>query len=447
MKKTILLSILAVLCLFLSATAQENSNITPLKIGDQVPEITIKNIINYKSADGKPATTAKISDFKGKLLILDFWATWCAPCVSMIPKMDSLQKRYAGKIQFISVTTQPASLVSSFMAKLEKMNRQHYDFPEMTGDTLLSSMFAHRTLPHYVWIDQQGIVKANTEFTDVNGKTIEQFLNQEKAGVKQILFTPAIPYDNEVPLYAKGNGGNGEDFLYHSILTSYKPGLSLQRIIRPGADGSMRILCKNLNILQLFATAYMDKGPDYLFMPDSIKLNVKDSLQLMSNAIGMDYEQWLGSGHGFCYELKVPPALKKQAFEIMRGDISRFFPDYSAGMTMKQEPCLELRSIGRHDKLKTDGGNSEVQADEFGCAITNNPISYWIGAINRRQLSKKMIVNKTGITDKVDISITGNLNDLTAVNKQLSEYGLRLEPAMQEVPVLVISDRKSDHPN
>jgi thiol-disulfide isomerase/thioredoxin len=69
-----------------------------IRIGETCPDVALSPIVNFKTSH------ATIADFKGKLLILDFWATWCAPCVSMIPVTDSLQKEFEGKIQILSVT-------------------------------------------------------------------------------------------------------------------------------------------------------------------------------------------------------------------------------------------------------------------------------------------------------------------------------------------------------
>jgi thiol-disulfide isomerase/thioredoxin len=44
-----------------------------------------------------------LSDWQGKLVVLNFWATWCTPCRQEIPHFVKLQKQYAGKIQVVSI--------------------------------------------------------------------------------------------------------------------------------------------------------------------------------------------------------------------------------------------------------------------------------------------------------------------------------------------------------
>ena len=107
MKKITIVIVMAMLCLNFSAKAQaEDVTTKGLQIGQEVPNVTLTNLYNYKNASGKVATTAKLADFKGKLLILDFWATWCAPCVASIPKLENLQKQFEGKLQILPVTYQ-----------------------------------------------------------------------------------------------------------------------------------------------------------------------------------------------------------------------------------------------------------------------------------------------------------------------------------------------------
>jgi thiol-disulfide isomerase/thioredoxin len=57
---------------------------------------------NLKSIDGKSYT---LSDFKGKLVYIDFWASWCGPCIREMPAGEALKKKYAGKdIVFLNIS-------------------------------------------------------------------------------------------------------------------------------------------------------------------------------------------------------------------------------------------------------------------------------------------------------------------------------------------------------
>jgi thiol-disulfide isomerase/thioredoxin len=60
---------------------------------------------------------ASWSALRGKPVVLEFWATWCANCVAEIPHLNALAGEFSG-IQFLSITEEAASVVEPFLAKL-----------------------------------------------------------------------------------------------------------------------------------------------------------------------------------------------------------------------------------------------------------------------------------------------------------------------------------------
>ncbi|PJZ70151.1 thiol-disulfide isomerase [Leptospira perolatii] len=59
--------------------------------GEEDPEIYQITLVDW---DGKET---QLSDFKGKVIVLDFWASWCVPCKKAVPVVDALQKELEGK--------------------------------------------------------------------------------------------------------------------------------------------------------------------------------------------------------------------------------------------------------------------------------------------------------------------------------------------------------------
>ena len=58
------------------------------RIGTKAPEFTLPDL------DGRPVSLSK---YQGKVVILDFWASWCAPCVAELPVFQALQEKYGDK--------------------------------------------------------------------------------------------------------------------------------------------------------------------------------------------------------------------------------------------------------------------------------------------------------------------------------------------------------------
>lgn len=126
-----------------------------------------------RAADAAPAwklqdingKTVQLSDFKGKVVILDFWATWCPPCRAEIPHFVELQKAYADKglvIVGISLDQGGVDTVAPF-AKANGIN-----YPIVLGDEELTSKYGGiEGIPTTFIVDQKGnIVNKFVGFTE-----------------------------------------------------------------------------------------------------------------------------------------------------------------------------------------------------------------------------------------------------------------------------------------
>jgi len=123
-----------------------------------------------KSAPGWELTdlagkTVRSSDFKGKVVILDFWATWCPPCRAEIPGFIELQKKYQAQglaVVGVSVDQAGVDSIRSFVQK------QGINYPVVLADEKIETAYGGiEGLPTTFIIDRAGrIVKQHLGFTE-----------------------------------------------------------------------------------------------------------------------------------------------------------------------------------------------------------------------------------------------------------------------------------------
>lgn len=114
----------------------------------------------YFEYENEKGAKIKRSDFKGKYVFIDLWATWCKPCVTEFPSLQRLEERYAGKnIAFVSISLDKIEL----RAKWKKMLAdKHLDGIQLIADKDFNSDFVKafhvQAIPHFILVAPNGIV-------------------------------------------------------------------------------------------------------------------------------------------------------------------------------------------------------------------------------------------------------------------------------------------------
>lgn len=113
--------------------------------GSQLPEFTLRDAAGNQ---------VELSSFKGKPLLINLWATWCAPCVAELPMLNQLAKEREGQMKVLTISQDlpPADKVAQFL-KARGADRLE---PWLDLDGELTVQYKLTVLPTTIYYDSQG---------------------------------------------------------------------------------------------------------------------------------------------------------------------------------------------------------------------------------------------------------------------------------------------------
>jgi thiol-disulfide isomerase/thioredoxin len=413
-----------------------------LKIGDRVPDVVIDNILRYKTPQ------AKLSDFEGKLLILDFWATWCKPCVEMIPRADSLEKQFAGKVVFLPVTYQRAGEVAAFRDKYARRKALRIHTPEVVSDTALARLFPHHALPHYVWIAPDRTLAAVTNWDQVTADNIRRLLDGQQAGLEVKADEKLLGYDAQRSSLSDFASTHADAFRQNSrsrsIYTGYIPGLSGQVTLKRPQDpaGDWRVTFTNITPFHLYSMAYGEGK--YFRTSHSVDLQTRDSLTFISGLQGSALREWIPR-NTLCYELVLPARRAGEAFDVLKQELDKMFPAYQASIQTRTRTVLALVRTSDQEKFKSRSGQFSEKYENYTYQLRRSSMEVFVMGLDNGFMrgSSLPLVDMTGYQGLIDLDLDVDFNDLASVRKALAGYNLALQEKQVPIRMLVIGDRKT----
>jgi hypothetical protein len=377
------------------------------------------------------------------------------PCIKAFPELEALQKKFSGKLQILLVNTANQDRLDSIL-KVRQIKSSAFKLPKLasiTGDKILNAIFPHHSIPHYVWIDEKGVVSSITEGRFVTESNIESKLKHLPISLPEK--KDNLEYLPSNALFPQAYDFYSDHLTYYSIIMKHIPGLwgGTLKYKTDSVSGTITMTRGNYSILQLFGDALTNfrMGDPYISpifdYGKRVILDIKDVNKIKyfekSTVSKTDWKE----KNTYCYEAVIPLSQSSRAYEYMLSDIERYF-GLKGSIEKRSMKCLALICTSKEEKFKFKGVKYVVPEyiDSNGTYHlygTSKGFYVFRNSLAQHNMDKPyVIVDNTGYTGKVELEINAALSDIDKLRKELrGKYGLDLVEIEQDVDVMIISDK------
>ncbi|MDQ0970990.1 peroxiredoxin [Neobacillus niacini] len=145
--------------------SQEAANMGGLKVGAKAPDFELRTLAG---------DTVKLSDFRGKKVMLNFWATWCPPCKAEMPAMEEFHKETGDDVVILAVNIDPHLDVKAFVDE----NGITFPIP-LDAEDKVNETYQVLSIPTTYFIDTNGNI-GNKYIGAMNLDAMKQYAKELK---------------------------------------------------------------------------------------------------------------------------------------------------------------------------------------------------------------------------------------------------------------------------
>jgi thiol-disulfide isomerase/thioredoxin len=351
-----------------------------IKTGEKVPNYVFKDVLN---GDKKPFDIST----QGKPLILEFWATWCVPCIPAMKELEIFQNKFGNQLEILTISTDKVSKLLRYIDNTKTSLKIAYD-------TIHHDVFDYPHIPHTILIDKKGIIKAITTPDQLTDKIIEDFV----AG-KEIEIIKKQDSPTNLGLFKEY-----KNQFYQYTLTDENKELEWKNEIKRNQNNEpISLEFNNVSIYRLLTDIYE--------LTTAARLDVnKDSI----------------SKNKYCFKLEQSSTFSKNildnAKEILNensGFTARLIEKTLDSLyTLQVIDSTMLPDISLNAKYSREGGGPFFK----GIKINSNDLIVYLESI-----TELPVKDKTGINFVFDMELNWSLENPKTLNEELKKYGLKMK--------------------
>lgn len=391
--------IVAILVLGVSQQKNYSQSIKP---GDRFPDYIVRNIVNA------PVQQLDINKFNGKYLILNFWGTWCAPCIPEMETLKTLQKEFAAKVQVLAIANDDRERVKKYLAK-----RPASVWIASDTSFYLYKQLGFAAVGQSAVLDKDHRVIAVVRTDSINRQWMQRLVRGEKIRSNADIMEEYTGKEKE--------DWFGIDSIQGSAvsLRSYLPGTApMGQIFKEGPFANRRISFLNITPLVMYKEAFLVN--DYV---------IEGVEEKMVSGFS-DREQ------KFCFDILVPPGKEDSLRVIMQRQLNLLLP-VKARVEKRKLPVYLLKiKTGEQPNLTVSlSGKSSSSFSGKGFTGTAIPVSEYASYLSNEL--GKTVLDETGLTGKYDMETVNETRSWPSIKAGMDKLGLSLEKAEREIDVII----------
>lgn len=396
---------------------------TALKIGEPLPEtfwITPLQVVNH------PDKTITLEKDRGKLILLDFWATWCAACLKNFPKMEELEKQFEGKLKVIPVTKENHAVLNKFFAS--KNGQRYKNLESVAADKILSQLFPYTAIPFIVWI-KDGKLISTTDAEQVTSQSISEIVKGEKSSLQTVI---QIGRDRPLMLAEQFDLEKSTTLMNYVLFTKGRI-----RAIAPGSgfhrNGEVTYgrQLTNVPLLRIYRNIAYE-----LFEARGQQFSKKRLVNLVKDPASLDFARNDDNAaldeKSYSIEFIVPVSQAGSLYPEMLKAVNTYSA-YSAALENQRRKCLVLKRSQTSEKTPVKKGEKEK-------LVNTRTLASLINDLNDMTFTELPLVDESGYMGEVSVDAAG-ISDLDSLKRAFRNEGFQLEETERELLMMVVRDK------